>query len=69
MVAMSDESEDGEELSIGDVATAFLKGDEYSESDRPRYVTYRQYRGTKLRVFREIPLFLFKWLGRVRQGC
>ena len=52
MVAMSDESDDGEELSIGDVATAFLKGDEYSESDRPRYVTYRQYRGSKLRVFR-----------------
>ena len=52
MVAMSDEVDDGEELSIGDVATAFLKGDEYSETDRPRYVTYRQYRGSKLRVFR-----------------
>ena len=52
MVAMSDETAQIEELSVGDVATAFLKGDEYSTSDRPRYVTYRQYRGSKLRVFR-----------------
>ena len=52
IVAMSDESEDGEELSICDVATAFLKGDGCNESDRPRYVACRQYRGSKLRVFR-----------------
>ena len=52
MVAMSDETAQIEELSVGDVATAFLKGDEYSSSDRPRYVTYRQYRGSRLRVFR-----------------
>jgi hypothetical protein len=39
MVAMSDETSEEEEVSIGDVATAFLKGEEYSETGRPRYVT------------------------------
>ena len=52
MLAMSDETSEEEELSVGDVATAFLKGEEYSETDRPRYVVYREYRGSKLRVFR-----------------
>ena len=52
MAAMSDETEEEEEMSIGDVATAFLKGDEYTDTDRPRYVVYREYRGSKLRVFK-----------------
>ena len=52
MVAMSDETDEEEELSLGDVATAFLKGEEYSEGDRPRYVVYREFRGSKLRVFK-----------------
>ena len=52
IVAMSDETEQAEEISIGDVRTAFLKGDEYDKSDRPRYVVYQQYRGGPLRVFK-----------------
>ena len=52
MLAMSDETDETEDISVGDVATAFLKGDLYAESDRPRYVTHREYRGSKLRVFR-----------------
>jgi hypothetical protein len=52
MLAMSDETDEREDISVGDVATAFLKGDLYTDTDRPRYVTYREYRGSKLRVFR-----------------
>lgn len=52
MMAMSDETDEVEELSIGDVATAFLKGEKYSETDRDRWVVFRQYRGAKLRVFK-----------------
>ena len=52
MVAMPDESEDGEEQFIGDVATAFLESDGYRGSDMPRYATYRQYKGSTLHVFR-----------------
>ena len=52
MMAISDETDEVEELSIGDVATAFLKGEKYSETDRERYVVFRQYRGAKLRAFK-----------------
>ena len=52
MLAMSDETDEVEELSVGDVATAFLKGEDYTAEDRPRYVVFRQYRGSQLRVFR-----------------
>ena len=52
MLAMSDETSEEEDLSVGDVATAFLNGEEYSETDRARYVVYREYRGSRLRVFR-----------------
>ena len=52
MLAMSDETEEEEEISVGDVATAFLKGDEYGDKDRPRYVVYREFRNSKLRVFK-----------------
>ena len=52
MVAMSDETETEEEISLGDVATAFLKGEEYLPGDKPRYVVYSQYRGASLRVFK-----------------
>ena len=51
MLAMSDETATKEELSIGDVATAFFKGDAYDSSERPRYVVYCAYRGARLRVF------------------
>ena len=50
MLAMADETSEEEDLSGGDVATVFLKGEEYSETDRPRYVVYREYRGSRLRV-------------------
>ena len=45
-LAMSDETEEEEEISVGNdiVATAFLKGDEYGDKDRPRYVVYREFR-------------------------
>jgi hypothetical protein len=52
MVAMSDETEEEEELSLGDITTAFLKGEDYKPTDRPRYVAYQQYRGASLRVFK-----------------
>ena len=48
IVAMYDETEQVEEISIGDDRTAFLKGDEYDKSDRPCYVVYQQYRGGPL---------------------
>ena len=79
MMAMSDETDAEEELSVGDVATAFLKGDAYGPSERPRYVVYCAYRGARLRVFqlkgslygqRDAPVRWFKtfsgWL--VSQG-
>ena len=52
MVAMSDESTEEEEISLGDITTAFLKGDDYGPLERPRFVAYQQYRGAHLRVFK-----------------
>ena len=52
MLAMSDETDEVEELSVGDVASTFLKGEDYSPNDRPRYVVFWQYKGSQLRVFR-----------------
>ena len=52
MVAMSDETSEEEDISLGDIATAFLKGEDYKPTDRPRYVAYQQYRGAPLRVFK-----------------
>ena len=42
---------DEDVISIGDIASAFLVGKEYEEGDRPRYVSYRPYKGAKLRIF------------------
>ena len=42
---------DEDVISIGDIASAFLVGKEYEEGDRPRYVSYRAYKGAKLRIF------------------
>ena len=47
---MNYETKEGEEVSLGDIAAASLKGDDYKPTDRPRYVAYQQYRGASLRV-------------------
>jgi hypothetical protein len=39
-------------ITIGDIRTAFLFGKEYGPDDRPRYVSYRPYKGAHTRVFR-----------------
>ena len=43
--------DDDDVISIGDIASAFLVGKEYEAADRPRYVSYKPYKGAKLRVF------------------
>ena len=43
--------DDDDVISVGDIASAFLVGKEYEVGDRPRYVSYRAYKGAKLRVF------------------
>ena len=46
--------DDEDVISVGDIASAFLVGKEYGEHDRPRYVSYRAFKGAKLRVFQLI---------------
>jgi hypothetical protein len=57
MIALEDEeydSDDGEceELALGDVGTAFLKGDEYSTDEPVRWVAYKAHKNARLRVFK-----------------
>ena len=41
------DSYDDDVISIGDIASAFLVGKEYEAADRPRYVSYKAYKGAK----------------------
>ena len=57
LIAMDDEdygdgNDEPEEIAVGDVGTAFLKGDEYGPNDPRRYVKYKPHKDAKLRVFR-----------------
>jgi hypothetical protein len=55
MLALEDEDDgsgEPEEIAIGDVGTAFLKGDGYGPSDKPRWVAYKAHKKAALRVFR-----------------
>ena len=53
LIALDDEDPDvQEELAIGDVNTAFLKGEKYGPDNPPRYVAYKAHRRAQLRVFR-----------------
>ena len=52
MIALQDEGDEPEELAIGDVGTAFLKGDEYKPHEPQRYVAYKAHKTARLRVFR-----------------
>ena len=43
---------ENEVLASGDVSTAFLKADEYAPGDKPRYVTWKEYKGAVVKVWR-----------------
>ena len=51
MIALQDAGDEPEELSIGDISTAFLTSPNYAEGSMKRYVGHREFKGGPLRIF------------------